>query len=86
MYTSNRIKIIRLDEVINITKKSKSWIYEAMKNGLFPTSFKISSRSIGWDESHIYEFTKALAQEKSQDEIKKLILTLEAKRLGGYHE
>jgi prophage regulatory protein len=83
MNTSNRIKIIRLHEVFNITKKSKSWVYYAMRNGLFPTSFKISARSIGWLESDIYEFTQALAQEKTEDEIRVLVKHLELKRLGG---
>jgi len=79
----NQIKIIRLEEVFKITKKSKSWIYDAMQKGVFPKSFKTGCRSIGWLESDIYEFLQALTQEKSQNEIKKLVLALKAKRLEG---
>lgn len=79
----NKIRIIRLDEVITVVNFSKSSIYDLMNKGLFPSSFKIGGRAIAWLESDILKFIDALAQEKSQDEIKVLVDTLRNQRLKG---
>jgi prophage regulatory protein len=83
MQKNNRLKIIGLEEVINITLFRKSSIYKLMDDGDFPKSFKVGCRKTGWLESDILVFVRALAQEKTQDEIKELILTLTANRLEG---
>ena len=54
-----------------------------MNKGVFPKSFLISLKSIGWLETDILSFIQALAQEKSQDEIQELVKELELNRLGG---
>lgn len=83
MQTDNRVKIIGLEEVINMTLFKKSSIYKLMDEGDFPKSFKVGCRKTGWLESDILVFVRALAQEKTQDEIKALVLTLTANRLKG---
>lgn len=83
MNYANQVTILKLPEVIQKTKQSKSAIYDGMNKGVFPKSFLISLKSIGWLESDILSFIQALAQEKSQDEIRELVKELEAQRLGG---
>lgn len=41
-------RIIRLPEVIALTRKSGSSIYRDMANGTFPKSVKIGKRAVGW--------------------------------------
>jgi predicted DNA-binding transcriptional regulator AlpA len=83
MNNTNQVKIIKLPEVIHLTKQSKSAIYDGMSKGVFPKSFLISLKSIGWLETDILSFIQALAQEKSQNEIRELVKELELNRLGG---
>jgi prophage regulatory protein len=85
MHTENKspIRIIRLDEVITVVNFSKSSIYDLMNKGLFPSSFKIGGRAVAWLESDIMKFINALAQERSQDEIKELVEYIKKQRLGG---
>jgi prophage regulatory protein len=46
-------KIIRLPEVVERTKISRSSIYSYVKTGTFPSPMKLSARSIGWLERDI---------------------------------
>lgn len=56
-------RILRLPEVMNITGFSKSWIYELMGNGNFPTCRKIGSRSVGWDSYEVESWVNAQLDE-----------------------
>lgn len=49
-------QILRLKQVIRKVGLSKSTIYEKMSEGLFPTSIKLSERSVGWLESDINDW------------------------------
>jgi prophage regulatory protein len=42
------IELFKLHEVQQITKLSKSSIYSAIKNGLFPKPIKIGKRAVAW--------------------------------------
>lgn len=46
-------RLIRINEVINITGKSRSSIYADIADGSFPDSIKIGTRSVAWTESAI---------------------------------
>lgn len=46
-------RMIRLPEVIKLTGKSRSSIYEDVVKGKFPDSYKIGSRSVAWKLSEI---------------------------------
>ncbi len=48
--------LIKLPKVCEITGLSKSAIYEKMKEGTFPQSIAISSRSVGWLLSEVNNF------------------------------
>lgn len=54
-------RILKLQEVIEKTRKSRGSIYAEMKSGDFPKCFPLtsknkSSRSVGWLESQIDEW------------------------------
>ena len=59
-------RIIRLDEVKQITQKSKTSIYADMLKGTFPSSLQIGLRAVGWRLSEIQEWLSNLqpTQEK----------------------
>jgi prophage regulatory protein len=48
--------ILRLEEVKELTQKSKSSIYSDIAQNLFPAPFKIGSRAVGWKQSQISEW------------------------------
>ena len=46
-------KFIKLPEVRIRTGKSRSSIYQGMKDGTFPTAIRIGPRAVAWLESEI---------------------------------
>jgi len=46
-------RIVRLPEVLEVTKSSKPTIYRMIQEGRFPRQVQISSRSVGWRWSDI---------------------------------
>lgn len=48
--------ILKLPEVINLTKKSRSAIYADIKAGRFPRSIPLGRRSVGWDSRDIKQW------------------------------
>jgi prophage regulatory protein len=46
-------RLIRLPEVIGLTGRCRSSIYEDMKHGRFPQSVKIGPRSVAWLQSDL---------------------------------
>lgn len=53
MNQNHNQKILRLKDVIDWTGLSRSTIYAMIKNGLFPKSFALGARSVGWLEADI---------------------------------
>jgi|GEM_PF-415518 len=49
----NQLGILRIAKVSKKTGLSKNTIYRLMNCGLFPSSIKLSCRSVGWIESEI---------------------------------
>ncbi|MCE3232428.1 MAG: Prophage regulatory protein (AlpA) [Rickettsiaceae bacterium] len=58
--TSSR-RVLRLWEVVELTKLSPSWIYAQIKAGKFPANFKIfeGGRACGWWASDIENFLES---------------------------
>jgi prophage regulatory protein len=52
-------RLIRINEVMNITGKSRSSIYSDIASGSFPDSIKIGARSVAWNESAISGWIKS---------------------------
>lgn len=62
MTTQQQIRrILRLPEVVELTKLSPSWIYAQMNAGKFPDNFKIfeGGRACGWWASDIESFLES---------------------------
>lgn len=53
-------RIVRFNEVVNITGLSESTIRRRMNENKFPKSFSLGGRSVGWYESDIKEWLKGL--------------------------
>lgn len=60
--------------------KSRSTIYNEIKAGLWPKPVKLGPRSVGWPESEIDALNKARIAGKTDDEIRRLVIELEAAR------
>ena len=52
----NDIRILRLAAVKNKTGLSRSTIYQYIKDGTFPSQFKLGVRCVGWSEQDIIEW------------------------------
>ncbi len=60
--------IIKLPKVCEITGLSKSAVYDKMKEGTFPQSIAISSRSVGWLLSEVNNFIQERVAESRKEE------------------
>ena len=49
-------RLLRLPDVINLTGLPRSTIYLKVKKKEFPLQIQISSRSVAWLESEVYEW------------------------------
>jgi len=52
----NENKFLKIYDVIEITKLSKSSIYRMIKENNFPKQVKLSTRSSAWSKSEIYDW------------------------------
>lgn len=53
------MRFIRLKEVLAICGKSRTSIYEAIKDGKFPAPVKLGGRSSAWIKSEIHEWVNS---------------------------
>ena len=60
-------KLIRLPKVIEITGKSRTRIYEDMKDNRFPKAIKTGSRSVAWVEQEIAEWIEDKKKQRFQN-------------------
>lgn len=64
---TNETKILRQKQVQSQTALSRSTIYARMKEGTFPQSIKIGTRSVRWLKSDIDQFIEnCVAQSRAQ--------------------
>lgn len=57
-------KILRRDQVEQVTGLPRSSIYERMAAGTFPRPIPLGGRSVGWLEAEIIEWQKARIAER----------------------
>jgi prophage regulatory protein len=76
----NSVKIIKLSEVITLTKLSKTSIYERVKGGLIAPPFSLGGRSAGYYEHEIQGVLSAMAAGYSNKKIQTLVKSFIAKR------
>lgn len=72
--------LLRLPAVMGATGLARPTIYLRMKDGLFPRPVKLSERAIAWPESEIATINAARISGKSNDDIRALVVVLEANR------
>lgn len=72
--------LIRIPAVLKSAGFSRSTLYLKIKKGLWPAPVKIGDRAKAWPEREINEMVNAFIEEKSNDEIRKLVITLCANR------
>ena len=56
-------RLIKLPEVIHLTGKSKSSIYDDIKNGRFPNSIPIGIKARAWRQSDIKQWIDDMSKE-----------------------
>ena len=75
--------IQRLRSVLHARGRSRSSHYLDIKNGLFTTPVQIGARAVGWPSSEVEAINAARIAGKSNDEIRALVVQLEATRKWG---
>ncbi|WCG83498.1 helix-turn-helix transcriptional regulator [Pectobacterium sp. A5351] len=58
--------LIRLSSVMKKTGLRKSWIYLLMKQGDFPQTVKIGTRSVAWVESEVNDWIAARISQRGE--------------------
>ena len=58
------MKVLKLQDVVSRTSMSRSAIHRREKAGTFPSRREIGPGSVGWLESEIDEFIRALPKRK----------------------
>lgn len=73
-------KISRLPTVLSERGRSRSAHYDDIKKGLFTRQVLIGLRAVGWPSGDAPAINAARIAGKTDDEIRKLVLKLEAAR------
>ncbi|PSU27963.1 helix-turn-helix transcriptional regulator [Photobacterium lutimaris] len=60
-------RLIRLNEVINVTSLSRSAIYRMMDTGEFPKSVSIGKRAVAWEESAVCQWIDSVLSGGAHD-------------------
>ena len=72
--------ILRLPAVQAECGLARSTIYLRISQGLFPKPVNLGARAVGWPSSDVAAINAARIAGKANDEIRKLVTTLEAVR------
>ena len=72
--------ILRLPNVKSESGYSRSTIYLRIAQGLWPKPVSLGPRSVGWPSSEVASINAARIAGKSDDEIRALVVKLEAAR------
>ncbi|MGY6660910.1 MAG: helix-turn-helix transcriptional regulator [Glycocaulis sp.] len=72
--------LLRIRDVMRVTGLSRPTIYAHKQAGTFPAPVKLGKRIVGWPESEIAAINAARIAGKSDDEIRVLVASLEARR------
>lgn len=57
-------RFLRLPDVMDMTGKLRTSIYEDIKNKMFPSPIPIGKRAVAWRESEVHEWMKACIQSR----------------------
>ena len=78
--------ILRLPTLIERSGLARSTIYKLITVGLWTRPIRLSARAVGWPSSECEAILGARVAGKTDDEIRALVVTLEAAREAGPHE
>ena len=73
-------RIVRITKVIAEQGICRSTIYNRISRGLFPRPISLGPRMVGWREVEIEAINAAHIRGASEDEIRALVVELEADR------
>jgi prophage regulatory protein len=73
-------RMLRGPAVDDATGESRSTRYGRISDGLFPAPVKLGPRSVGWPESEVAAINAARIAGKSDEQIRALVVKLEAAR------
>lgn len=62
------MKMIRVEDVSNLTSLGKSTIYKYIKEGTFPKQVSLGERCVAWVESEVQDWILAKIDERDSDE------------------
>jgi prophage regulatory protein len=68
----DELRFIRLREVLAICGKSRTSIYDAIKDGLFPAPVKVGGRSSAWVKSEVLQWAQACIDSSRQNDAPKI--------------
>lgn len=71
---------IRKPDVLRLTQRSKSALYEDIAQGLWPRPIKLGLRSVGWLSAESMAVLNARVAGKTDDEIRAIVGGLHAAR------
>ena len=49
-------RFLRLSEVLEMTGMGKTFIYDRMKDGIFPKQIQLGSRTVVWDKQEVIKW------------------------------
>lgn len=62
------MRILRLEEIMQMTGLGRSTIYRLMAQGKFPMKLDLGPRSVGWLESELHEWLQSKMTSRQQPE------------------
>ena len=71
---------LRLQKVMNAMGISRSTLYLRIKQGLMPPPVKLGERCSAWPEYEVEAINTARIAQKSDDEIRELVVKLQRQR------
>lgn len=77
---NNDLQLLRRNEVIRLTARSRSSLFNDEKAGLFCPPVSIGGRSVAYVKHEVEALIKARIEGKTTSEIKKLVSSLIIKR------
>ena len=79
--TGGQVAILRIDAVLTETgDRSKTSIYNRIKDGLFPKAVPIGQRVVGWPDNEVKTIVAAQIAGQTPEQIRGLVGSLHAQR------
>lgn len=73
--------LCRRDKVEDLTGLCRTALYDAMREGLFPSQVKIGIRSVAWRQVDVIEWVNARIAGQTDDQIRVMVQKMKAAHL-----